>query len=65
MRVCSHLLNKFLTKKFIFCALICASKQTENTVKKKTYSIFKKIMLLLHLHFLEKSKFSNFLPLRV
>ena len=30
-----HLLNKFLTKKFIFFALICASKQAENTGKKK------------------------------
>ena len=35
MRICSHLLNKFLTKKFIFCAFIYANKQTENTVKKK------------------------------
>ena len=35
MGICSHLLNKFLMKQLIFCALICASKQTENTVKKK------------------------------
>ena len=35
MGICSHLLNKFLTKQLIFCALICASKQIENTVKKK------------------------------
>ena len=26
VRICSHLLKKFLTEKFIFCALICASK---------------------------------------
>ena len=26
IRMCSHLLKKFLTEKFIFCALICASK---------------------------------------
>ena len=35
MLVCSHVLKKFLTNKFIYCALICASKQTRNTVKKK------------------------------
>ena len=43
MRICSHLLNKFLTKKFIFCALICASKQTGNTVKKKITYFLKKL----------------------
>ena len=26
MRICSHLLKKFLTEKFVFCAMICASK---------------------------------------
>ena len=31
MPICSHLLKKFLTENFfIFCALICASKKTEN-----------------------------------
>ena len=36
MRICSHLLNKFLTEKFIFCAL----KWTENYYEEKiTYSL--------------------------
>ena len=35
MRICSHLLNKFLTRKFIFCALICAVNRQKTTVKKK------------------------------
>ena len=35
MLVCSHVLKKFLTNKFIYCALIYASKQTKNSVKKK------------------------------
>ena len=30
VRICSHLLRNFLTEKFIFCALICASRQTKN-----------------------------------
>ena len=47
MRICSHLLNKFLTKKFIFCALICTSKQTENTVKKKTTYFLKNYVAFL------------------
>ena len=42
MEICSYLLNKFLTKKFIFCAFICANKQTENTVKKKITYFLKK-----------------------
>ena len=54
MWICSHLLNKFLMKKFIFCALIYSSKQTENTVKKKII-YFTKIILLLYLHFSKKS----------
>ena len=37
MRICSHLLNKFLTKKFIFCALICASRQNTTANMKITY----------------------------
>ena len=41
MWICSHLLNKFLMKKFIFCALIYPSKQTENTVKKKIIYFYK------------------------
>ena len=40
MRICSHILNKFLTEKFIFCALICASKWTENYYEEKiSYSL--------------------------
>ena len=30
MWICSQLLNKFFTEKFIFCTMICASKLTEN-----------------------------------
>ena len=30
MWICSKLLNKFFTEKFIFCTMICASKLTEN-----------------------------------
>ena len=53
MRICSHLLNRFLTKKFIFSALICVSKQTEITVKKKiTY--FKKSSVASSLTLFEK-----------
>ena len=37
MRICSNLLNKFLTKKFIFCSLICASKWTENYCEEKKH----------------------------
>ena len=37
MWICSHLLNKFLTKKFIFCALICASRQNTTVNLKITY----------------------------
>ena len=37
MRICSHLLNKFSTKKFIFCALICASRQNITVNLKITY----------------------------
>ena len=43
MRICSHLLNKFLTEKFIFCALICASKQTENYRKEENNLFFEKL----------------------
>ena len=41
MWICSHLLTKFLKKKFIFCALFYPSKQTENTVKKKIIYFYK------------------------
>ena len=43
MRICSHLLNKFLTEKFIFCALTCASKQTENYCEEENNLLFEKI----------------------
>ena len=43
MRICSHLLNKFLTEKFIFCALICASKQTENYCEEGNNLFFQKL----------------------
>ena len=42
MRICSHLLKKFLTEKFIFCALICASKQTENYCEEENKLVFEK-----------------------
>ena len=35
MRICSHLLKKFLAKNFIFCAFICAINRQKTTVKKK------------------------------
>ena len=35
MRTCSHLLDIFSMEKFIFCALICSSTQTENYFEKK------------------------------
>ena len=41
MRICSHLLNKFLTEKFIFCALIWASKQTDNYCEEENLFIEK------------------------
>ena len=64
MRICSHLLNKILTKKFIFCALICASRQN-TTVKLKITYVQKKYVTSLFT-FSEKSlQFSNFLPLGV
>ena len=57
---CWHLLNKFLAKMFIFCALICASKQTENYCKEENL-FFWKIMLLLYSQFLKKLlKFAHF-----
>ena len=40
MRICSHLLNKFFTKNFIFCALICASRQ-KTTIKMKITNFLK------------------------
>ena len=64
MRICSHLLNKFLTKKLIFCALICASKKTENFCEIENNLFFEK--LLLYSHFSKKSQqFANFLQLGV
>ena len=43
MRICSHLLNKFLTEKFIFCAWICASKQTEKYSEEENNLFFEKL----------------------
>ena len=62
--LCSHLLKKFLTKKFIFCALNCVINRQKTTVKKKrTYG---KVMLLLYSDFLKKSlQSANFLALGV
>ena len=51
MGICSHLLNKFLMKQLIFCALICASKQTENTVKKKIIYFLKNYAASLFIFF--------------
>ena len=42
MRICSHLLNKFLTENLIFCALISASKDTENYYEEKNNLFFEK-----------------------
>ena len=58
MQICSHLLNKFLTKKFIFCALICASKWTENYREEENNLFFEK--LLLYSHFSKNSKICKF-----
>ena len=54
MRTCSHLLNKFLTKKFIFCALICASKQTENYCQEENNLFFEKLCCFF-IHIFRKS----------
>ena len=54
MQICSHLLNKFLTKKFIFCALICASKQTENYCEGENNLFFEKLYCLF-IHIFRKS----------
>ena len=64
MRICSHLLNKFLTKKFIFCALICASKQTENTVKKKRTYFLKNYVASLFTFFEKAFAICKFFPAR-
>ena len=50
MHICSHLLKKFLMEKFIFCAQICASKQTENYCKEEITHF-----QLLYSHFLKKN----------
>ena len=53
MRIC-----KLLTKKFIFCALICVSRLKTTAKMKKT---FWKFMLLLYSHYFKKSfQFENF-----
>ena len=54
MRICSHLLNKFLTEKFIFCVLICASKQTENYSEEENNLFFEKLCCFF-IHIFRKS----------
>ena len=44
---CSHSLNKFLAEMFIFCALICASKQTENYCKEENDLLFENLCYFL------------------
>ena len=41
MRICSHLIKKFLTEKVIFCALICANKVIENFFEEEKNLFFK------------------------
>ena len=48
----SHLLNKFLTEKLIFCVLICASKQTENYSEELIFWIK---LCCLFIHMFQKS----------
>ena len=52
MLMCSHLLKEFLTEKFIFCALICASKLTDNYCGEENNLFFEKL-LLLYSHFMK------------
>ena len=54
MRIRSHLLNKFLTEKFIFCVLICASKQTENYSEEENNLFFEKLCCFF-IHIFRKS----------
>ena len=54
MRICSHLVNKFLTEKFIFCVSICASKQTENYSGEKNNLFFEKLCCFF-IHIFRKS----------
>ena len=54
MRIYSHLPNKFLTKKSIFCALICASKQ-KTTVKIKITNFLKSYVASLFTNISKKS----------
>ena len=61
-QMCSHLLKEFLTEKFIFCALICASKLTDNYCGEENNLFFEKL-LLLYSHFMKSH--SIFLPLGV
>ena len=49
MRMCSHLLNKFLTKKFICCVLICTGKYTENYCEEEN-NFFKKKLSCFFIH---------------
>ena len=43
MRICLHLLNKFLTEKFIFHALVCARKQAKNYCEEENNLFFEKL----------------------
>ena len=54
MRICSHLLNKFLTEKFIFCALIFASKWRENYCDEENNLFFEKLCCFF-IHIFRKS----------
>ena len=54
MRICSHLLSKFLTEKFIFCVLICASKQTENYSEEEN-NLFLEKLCCFFIHIFRKS----------
>ena len=59
MRICSHLLKKFLTKKFIFCALICASKYTENLYEEENNLSFEKLCSFFILNFWKRKSLCN------
>ena len=54
MRICLHFLNGFLTEKFIFCALICASHYTENYWEEES-KLFFEILCCFVIHIFWKS----------
>ena len=63
MRICSHLLNKFLTEKFMFCALICASRQNSTANIKITF-ILKNYVVSLFTLFEKVCAFCNLFTAR-